>query len=104
MATTLKLRTATAGGVCTVRALIRHPMETGGRKNAQTGQLIPAHHITELSCEHNGSTVLTCHWGTGIAKNPYLSFRFSGAKAGDILLVRWSDNLGASDSIRTVLA
>ncbi len=94
---TTKVRTSLADGVCTVRAMMRHVMETGSRKDKQTGALVPAHHITEVVCEHNGRVVMSCAWGTGIARNPLLSFRFRGARAGDVLTLRWLDNRGATD-------
>jgi len=33
-------------------------------------------------------------WGTGISKNPYLTFHLKGAKVGDKIAVNWVDNLG----------
>lgn len=95
---TIKIRTQLTGDVCLVKSLIKHDMETGQRKDSKTGQLIPAHFIQELVCEHNGKPVLNAEWGTAISKNPYLSFEFRGAKAGDKLAIRWKDNLGESDS------
>lgn len=98
MKDSIKIRAKVTGGVTEVKALINHPMETGQRKDAKTGQLIPAHFIQEITCEHNGEKVLTSQWGIAISKNPYLSFKFSGAKAGDTLKVSWVDNKGDSDS------
>jgi len=95
----IKMR-ATLGdnGVTTVKILISHPMDTGLVKDKKTGNLIPAHFIQEVVCEHNGNNVLTAEWGPAISKNPYLSFRFKGAKAGDTVKVNWVDNQGNSDS------
>ena len=95
----IKMR-ATLGdnGETTVKILISHPMDTGLVKDKKTGNLIPAHFIQEVVCEHNGSSVLTAEWGPAISKNPYLSFRFKGAKAGDTVKVNWVDNQGNSDS------
>jgi len=101
MANSIKVRAKVEGGTTTVKCLMSHPMETGQRKDSKTGQLIPAHFIQEVVAEHNGKTVLTALWGAAISKNPYLSFRFSGASAGDTLKVSWTDNTGASDSIDT---
>jgi sulfur-oxidizing protein SoxZ len=103
MANTIKVRAKLAGDVTTVKALVSHPMETGQVKDKKTGQLIPAHFIQEVVCEHNGKTVLTALWGAAISKNPYLSFRFKGAKIGDKLTLRWADNKGMSDSQETVI-
>ena len=50
-------------------------------------------------CESGGKTVLSAQWGSAISKNPFLSFKFSGAKSGDSIKVSWVDNKGNSDSI-----
>ncbi len=99
MANSIKIRAKVSDGTTVVKALISHPMETGQRKNSKTGKLIPAHFIQELTCNVNGADVLTADWGTAISKNPYLSFKFNGAKAGDTLKMSWVDNKGESDSV-----
>ena len=95
----MKVKAKAEDGVTTVKALISHPMETGLVKDKKTGQLIPAHFIQEVVCENNGTTVLTAQWGGAISKNPYLSFRFKGGKAGDTLKLKWMDNKGETDSV-----
>ena len=97
----IKVRANLKGDETTVKALISHTMETGLRKDKKTGQAIPAHFIQEVTCEHNGNKVLTALWGTAVSKNPYLSFKFKGAKSGDTLKVSWVDNQGDSDSVDT---
>jgi sulfur-oxidizing protein SoxZ len=94
----IKIRAKASDGVTTVKTLMSHPMETGLRKDSKTGEKIPAHHITEVTAEHNGKTVMTANWGGAISKNPYLSFKFSGASAGDKIKVSWVDNMGKGDS------
>ena len=95
---TIRIRARVQGDVAEVRALIRHPMETGQRKDKKTGNAIPAHFIKEVHCEHNGNKVLTANWGPAISTNPYLAFDLKGAKAGDKLKLSWTDNAGGSDS------
>jgi sulfur-oxidizing protein SoxZ len=97
----IKVRAKLEGDETTVKALIQHPMETGLVKDKKTGQLIPAHFIQEVTCQHNGNTVMTALWGPAVSKNPYLSFKFKGAKAGDTLKMSWVDNKGQSDSDET---
>ena len=97
----IKVRAKASDGVTTVKALIKHPMETGQRKDKKTGKLIPAHFIQEVTCEHNGNKVMTALWGAAISKNPYLSFKFKGAGKGDALKLSWVDNQGKSDSTET---
>ena len=81
----IKIRAKLSGDVTTVKALIKHPMDTGLVKDKKTGNLIPAHFIQEVTCEHGGNKVMTAMWGAAVSKNPYLSFKFAGAKAGDAL-------------------
>ena len=104
MSDSIKVRAKVTGGVTEVKALINHAMETGQRKDAKTGQIVPAHFIQEITCSHNGENVLTAQWGVAISKNPYLSFKFSGAKAGDTLKVSWVDNKGETDSVETQIS
>lgn len=94
----IKMRAKSKDGVTTIKALVSHSMETGLRKDKKTGKKIPAHFIQEVVCEHKGNTVMTANWGPGISKNPYLSFRFSGAAAGDTVKLSWVDNKGEKDS------
>jgi sulfur-oxidizing protein SoxZ len=94
----IKMRATNKDGVTTIKALISHAMETGTRKDKKTGEKIPAHFIQEVVCEHKGNTVMTAYWGAAISKNPYLSFRFSGAAAGDTVKLSWVDNKGEKDS------
>jgi sulfur-oxidizing protein SoxZ len=99
----VKMR-ATLGdnGVTTVKVLISHPMDTGLAKD-KSGKIIPAHFIQEVVCEWNGTKVMTAEWGGAVSKNPYLSFRFKGAKAGDTVKLNWVDNKGESDSGETTI-
>ena len=93
----MKIRTSLADGVATIRALIRHPMENGFHKD-EHGKLIPAHYIRELVCKHGERVVMTCNWGPGVARNPYLSFKIKEVKTGDPITLSWTDNLGQADT------
>ena len=80
-------------GITEVKMVINHPMETG-RKKDDFGQLIPAHFIQQLLVTLNEKPVFEAQFGTGVSKNPYLTFRIKGAKVGDKLKTNWLDNLG----------
>lgn len=97
MAKSIKIRAKERKGVVTVKALMNHVMETGLRKDKKTGKLIPAHFIQEVVVKAGDKTVLDAAWGGAISKNPYLSFKYAGAK-GDQLTLSWVDNKGNSDS------
>jgi len=101
MAKSIRVRAKAKDDTTTVKALITHPMETGLRKDKKTGEKIPAHYIQEVTCKHNGATVMTAHWGPAVSKNPYVSIMISGAKAGDSIELGWVDNKGEKDSTTT---
>jgi len=72
-------------------------METGRRRDDETGQLIPAHFITELRLLHNGELVVAGNLSPAISRNPYFTFELSKAQFGDVIRVLWKDNLGLHD-------
>jgi sulfur-oxidizing protein SoxZ len=94
----IKIRAKEKNGIVTVKSLLKHPMETGIRKDKKTGKKIPAHYITEVNCEVNGKTVMTAYLGPGVSKDPYMSFDVKGAKKGEIVKLSWVDNKGESAS------
>jgi sulfur-oxidizing protein SoxZ len=102
MASSIKLKTKLSGDVAEVKSLMLHPMETGSRVDPDMG-LMPAHHITQLTFTNNDKVVMVANFSTAVSKNPYFSFKFSGAKSGDVLKVRWEDNLGESEETETTL-
>jgi len=95
---TTRLKATMAEGITEVKALMKHPMESGLRKEKETGKLVPAHFIEEVTCEYNGKVVLSAIWSGGISANPYLSFKFKGGKAGEKVKLAWKDNKGESDT------
>jgi len=101
VSSTIKLKIKRQGDVADVKSLVLHPMETGARKDPDSGEKIPAHHITQLIFTNNGKQVMVANFSTAVSKNPYFGFSFSGAKAGDIVKARWVDNKGASDELET---
>ena len=103
MADPMRIRAVAKDGVADVRVLMAHEMETGQRKDS-SGKVIPAWHITEVTCSLNGKPVMVAHWGPAISKNPYLQFRVKGAKAGDKIAITWVDNHGDKRSDEAVVA
>lgn len=99
----MKIRAKLNGSTTEVKAIMYHPMESGSRKDKDSGELIPAHFIKEVKAELNGETIISADWGTGVSKNPYWSFEFEGAKAGDTVKISWTDNLGETGSGEAVI-
>ena len=94
----MKIRAQLKGDTADIRVLISHPMETGLRKDAKTGKLVPAHYITNLNVTVAGKTVVEGETGTSISRNPVFGFMVKGAKAGDKVVISWLDNLGEKRS------
>ena len=103
MANPIRLRAQLDGGKATVRVLITHAMESGLRKN-ESGQLIAAWYIQEVTASHNGKPVLRLGWGPSVSKNPSLQFVVKGVRAGDTLAVSWRDNQGDTRSDETTVS
>ena len=93
---------AQLGEFTEVKMIVNHPMETG-RKKDDFGQLIAAHFIQVLTVTSNGKQVFEAHMGTGIAKNPYLTFRIKGVNVGEKLNASWVDNLGETGVVEVLV-
>jgi sulfur-oxidizing protein SoxZ len=104
MATGIKVRVKLKGDVAEVKSLMKHPMETGARKDADTGDIVPRHHITQITFANNGAPVMLVNCSTAVARDPYFRFSFGNASAGDRFTVSWVDTRGEADSSETILA
>jgi sulfur-oxidizing protein SoxZ len=99
-----KLNARIKDGMAEGKLLLRHPMETGNRKEPSTGIKVPRHFIRERICEHNGSPVLRTQWSGGMARNPCLSIRIREAKTGDRVRIQWTDDRGETDANEAVVS
>ncbi|ABM62706.1 thiosulfate oxidation carrier complex protein SoxZ [Halorhodospira halophila] len=88
----IRARATLVDGIAEVRALISHPMDAPDEESGDEG-----HFIQEVIAEINGEKVLHAHWGPSISPNPLIQFE-AEAEAGDTLTLRYTDNLGESDS------
>lgn len=88
----IKVKAKEKSGVVKVKMLVKHPMETGRRKDKE-GQTIAAHHLTEVKVDYKGEVVFHGEFGTAVSKDPFMAFAFKGVK-GDTFNVNSVDNLG----------
>lgn len=102
MGSPMRIRANANGDVVEVKVLIRHDMETGQRKDA-AGKAVPAHFIQTLVAKSNDKVVLDSQMGTAISKDPFLSFKYKGAK-GDKVVITWTDNKGDTRTDEAVVA
>jgi len=93
MSEPMRIRATVQGDVADVRILMRHPMETGQRKDSK-GDLVAVHFIQNVVVAHNGKTVLDAQWSQAVSRDPFLGLRVKGAKVGDKITVTWTDNKG----------
>ncbi len=98
MAGNIKIKAKAADGDTSVKSLMTHPMETGLRKDKKTGEVVPAHFITEVTCKWKDQVVLTALWSGGVSQNPYLAFKFKGGEKGDPVELTWLDNKGETET------
>ena len=95
----IKLRAKLKNGIVTVKAIFKHPMETGLRKDKVTGLKVPAHHITETTCHRKDDLLLSSQWGPGVSKNPFISFTLKGIDKWEMLTIAYVDNKGKTESL-----
>lgn len=88
-----RLKAESKGDTYEVKALFKHPMETGLRKNKATGEVYPADFINEITATLNGAPVMVADWSGAVSQNPFLAFRVA-AKAGDKVEVSCTSNKG----------
>jgi sulfur-oxidizing protein SoxY len=87
------IRVQPAPGGAQVRALMKHDMESGQRKD-ESGRLVPAWHIEEVVARLNGTPMMTLYWGPSVSRNPFLQFNLRDAKPGDRIAIAWTDSRG----------
>lgn len=95
MSEPMKIRAFLVKDKVEMKLMVRHPMESGLRKDEQ-GERIPAHYIETLVVTCGERVVLDAHLGMAVSENPYFAFSFGGAAKGDPIRVTWVDNLGDS--------
>jgi sulfur-oxidizing protein SoxZ len=92
MADPMRVRAAENGGTVDVKILMKHDMESGQRKDA-SGKTIPAWFISTINVKANAKDVFNGQFGPAVSKDPFLNFKYKGAK-GDKITVTWIDSKG----------
>ncbi len=96
-------RTAKAGEIIEIKALVQHPMETGYRRSSD-GDMLPRDLIRKFTCRFvaepiaantsdAGEVVFSATFHAAIAANPYLSFNFRATSSGTLICV-WEGDKG----------
>ena len=98
----MRVRATESGGVVDVKVLMKHDMESGLRKDA-AGKTVPAWFIKTLNVKAQGKDVLNAEFGTAVSKDPFLNFKYKGAK-GDKVVVSWVDSKGDTRTDETTVS
>ena len=83
---------ATKGEIIELKAMIRHPMESGFRRGSR-GELIERDIITKFECLYGDELVFEAEFFPAVASNPFLTF-FTRATHSATLTFRWTDQHG----------
>ena len=83
---------AKKGEIVKVQMVITHPMSPA-RKDPQTGQEVPAYHLTKLDLFFNDKLVSTINMGTGVSANPFMALTLKVEESGVVKIV-YEDNKG----------
>lgn len=86
-------KSAAAGEVVTIKALISHNMELGQRKD-KDGNIIPRSIINRFTCDLNGANVVDVTLEPAISTNPYFEFDAKVDAAGEFKFT-WYDDDGS---------
>ncbi len=91
---TIKIRAKLKGDEVTVKALLKHPMETGLRKDKKSGEMIPRKIINAFKVDFNGQTVFEAALEPAISANPYIQFTTKVMESGEFHFT-WTDDDGS---------
>lgn len=92
---------APRGDIVDIKVLIRHPMETGFRRD-RSGQPVPRDIIHTLWCEYMREEIFRAEIFPAIAANPFFSFTLRAEETANVV-VRWIDQSGGQHEKAQVL-
>lgn len=93
MSINIRMRGKYQGGVAEIKALIKHPMESGVRMDKKTGKPYPAKFINMVEVLVNGTKQVDAQWSGAVSANPYMAVQLK-ANAGDKITINLRDNTG----------
>ncbi|WP_186386610.1 thiosulfate oxidation carrier complex protein SoxZ [Stappia sp. TSB10P1A] len=94
-------KSASAGEVVTIKALISHKMESGQRKD-KDGKLIPRSIINRFTCDFNGVNVVDVAIDPAVSTNPYFEFDVRVDAAGDIKFTWYDDDGSVYEDVKAI--
>jgi sulfur-oxidizing protein SoxZ len=92
---------AKKGEIIDIKALIRHPMETGYRVDS-VGKPIPRHIVKRFTVTYAGEEVFSMDLTQGVAANPFIAFSTIVTQTGELVFT-WEDDLGETVTVSKTL-
>lgn len=92
---------AARGEILEIKALIRHPMETGYRVDSR-GQPIRRHIVQRFTVAYDGEEVFRMDLTQGVAANPFIAFSTVATRTGELVFA-WEDDRGDVTTVRKSL-
>lgn len=83
------------GDIVKVDFMAMHPMESGMRKDKDTGSIVPAHYINEVNFVFNDKVLTKMVTWESLSVNPVLSISLKVSGAGTLKVLA-KDNKGES--------
>ena len=94
-------KSAKAGDVITIKALISHKMESGQRKDAE-GKLIPRSIINRFTCDLNGVNVVDVAINPAVSTNPYFEVDAKVDAAGEFKFTWYDDDGSVYEDVKPI--
>jgi sulfur-oxidizing protein SoxZ len=94
-------KSAKAGDVITIKALISHKMESGQRKDAE-GKLIPRSIINRFTCDLGGVNVIDVTVEPAVSTNPYFEFDAKVEGSGEMKFTWYDDDGSVYEDAKTI--
>ncbi len=85
------------GDVFTIKTMVKHPMETGRRKD-KSGNPIPKNIIEKFQVDFEGQTVFSVDLETGVSSPVYFAFPYKAEKSGKFTFT-WIEDTGEKASV-----
>lgn len=86
------------GDIVKIDFMAMHPMESGMRKDKDTGEIVPAHYINEVNMFFNDKMLTKMVTWESLSVNPVLSISMKVSGAGTLKVLA-KDNKGDSVEI-----
>ncbi|HID00932.1 MAG TPA: thiosulfate oxidation carrier complex protein SoxZ [Piscirickettsiaceae bacterium] len=99
MSIKIRVRGKVRGGIAEIKALMKHPMESGRRINKKTGKPYPPKFIQNVEVAVNGTKSVDAQWSGAVSTNPYMAVKVKANK-GDEVVINVVDNTGEKGSAK----